>query len=378
MPLPLKYLNVNWVNGMKITREHLAGQDRANDDKIKDVASAFLHPYCFGLLPVWPGESYSFRADFKVDNQRFLKASLFDLRAFTPGGARLEIAGSPNPQEWQVDLTRETEAAKKEENGWYYILLTVDLFAREPCGQPDEEEEPPRFPFTAPSFRMQVIPVKELSASALLPYSLCTGKMLIRPDKTEILDDYLPPCMALSSHNRLMLFHSKVEKFYNQMEINLLSIIGKIREKNQDSSLALSVLALAQSLLDYLSVNNLAVKWLLPGQPPLFLFENIACFARNLRNTIDSNTAAQKEELLNYFTNWSELKQGDFEKLLVYCINFEYNHLEIADSIDQFSEFVQIMATLFSKLESLAYIGKKKETNIFVKEQTVKRSFLAD
>jgi hypothetical protein len=47
-------------------------------------------------------------------------------------------------------------------------------------------------------------------------------------------------------------------------------------------------------------------------------------------------------------------------------------------SIEQFSEFMQIIALLFDKLESLAYIGKKKETNIFVKEQTSKRSFLAD
>jgi hypothetical protein len=110
----------------------------------------------------------------------------------------------------------------------------------------------------------------------------------------------------------------------------------------------------------------------------LQLFENIASFARIIRNTIDTNTETKKEELLNYFTNWSELKQGDFEKLLVYCINFEYNHNDISNNLYQFSEFVKILATLFSKLESLAYIGKKKETNIFVKEETGKKSFLAE
>jgi len=131
-------------------------------------------------------------------------------------------------------------------------------------------------------------------------------------------------------------------------------------------------------LINYISTNNLKIKWQLIDEPPLYLFENIACFARLIRNTIDCNTAAHKEELLNYFTTWSELKPGDFEKLLVYCTNFEYNHREISVSIYQFSEFVQIMNSLFTKLESLAYIGKKKETHIFVKEQTSKRSFLAD
>jgi hypothetical protein len=40
--------------------------------------------------------------------------------------------------------------------------------------------------------------------------------------------------------------------------------------------------------------------------------------------------------------------------------------------------YSEVIATLFNKLSILEYIGKKKETNIFVKEQTGKKSFLAD
>ena len=123
---------------------------------------------------------------------------------------------------------------------------------------------------------------------------------------------------------------------------------------------------------------NVRMKWELQDQPPVEILGSIAVFARIIRNTIDSNSSAGKEELLNYFTNWSDLKQGDFEKLLVYCINFDYSHVEIQTSLEQFGEFVQIMNSLFTKLESLAYIGKKKETSIFVKEDKPKRSFLAD
>ncbi len=158
----------------------------------------------------------------------------------------------------------------------------------------------------------------------------------------------------------------------------MLSIISKIREKEQDTSLAQTVLKLAENLLYNISANHLSLRWELPNLPPVYLFEHIATTARIIRNTIDSNTSAAKEELLNYFTNWSELKQGDFEKLLLYCINFDYHHYDILISVEQFGEFIQIIGLLFEKLESLAYIGKKKETNIFVKEQKTKRSFLAD
>ena len=355
---------------MKIRKEHFVQQENAFDDKLKDTAAIYLNSFNYGLLPVTGNKETSFKVVTKVSNQKFLNLSVFQLRAVTQGGARIEILESDGIKEFAVDLSLE--------NGLYLIMLSVDLFSKEPFGILQEDEEPPRYPFSTPSIKVNVISEKQIARDGNNPYSLFIGKLFLKSDKVEIFEDYIPASMTLRSHGRLLDFHSSLEKFYNQLEINLLSIISKIKEKNQDSSLAVSVLSLALNLLNFISTNNLKIRWQLVDLPPLYLFENIAGFARIIRNTIDCNTAAQKEELLNYFTNWSELKQGDFEKLLTYCINFEYDHNEISVNVDQFSEFIQIMASLFSKLESLAYIGKKKETNIFVKEQTVKRSFLAD
>lgn len=378
MPAPLKYFNVNWVNGMKVRKEYFIQQENAFEDKIKDAAGCFLNSCNFGLLPIWGNKDTSFNVVIKISNQKFLNVSIFQFRAITQGGARIEILDSNNPMEFSVDMTGEIEAGRKEENDKYLIMLTVDQFSKEPFGDLDTDEEPPRYPFTRPSLKVSLIPEKQVAHEGRLPFSVFIGKIHIGPDRLELFEEYLPACMTLNSHSRLINFHSTVEKFYNQLELNLLSIISKIKEKKQDSTLAMSVLALSQNLLNFISVNSLIIRWQLLDQPPVHLFENIASFARIIRNTIDCNTAVHKEELLNYFTNWSELKQGDFEKLLVYGINFEYNHNEISINVDQFSEFVQIMNALFTKLESLAYIGKKKETNIFVKEQTNKRSFLAD
>jgi hypothetical protein len=363
---------------MKIKKDHFIQQENAFEDRIKDVAACFLNSFNYGLLPVWGNKDTSFKMVMKISNQKFLNISVSQFRALTQGGARVEILEENNPVEFSIDLTCEIEASKKEEIRIFFIMLTVDQFSKEPFGEMETGEDPPRYPFTKPLLKVNLIPEKQVSREGIIPFSLFIGKILIGPDRMELFDEYLPPCMTLKSHSRLISFHSTLEKFYNQLELNLLSIISKIKEKGQDSTLAQSVLALAQNLLIFISNNNLKLRWQLIDQPPLYLFENIASFARVVRNTIDCNTAAHKEELLNYFTTWSELKPGDFDKLLVYCINFEYNHIEILNSVEQFSEFVQILTSLFTKLESLAYIGKKKETNIFVKEQTSKRSFLAD
>jgi hypothetical protein len=377
MPAPLKYSNVHWINGMKIKKDHFIQQDNAFEDKIKDSVACFLNNYNYGLLPI-SGMDSSFNVIFKISNQKFLNISIFQLRALTQGGSRIEILEKSNPMEFSIDMTKEIEASKKGDNNVYFIILTIDQFSKEPFGELVTDEDPPRHPFVRPSIKTDLILEDQITSEGILPYSLVIGRIIIKPEGLELFDEYLPACMTIRSHDRLISFHSSVEKFYNQLELNLLSIISKIKEKGQDSSLAQSVLSLSLNLINYVSTNNLKIRWQLIDEPPLFILENIASFARIIRNTIDCNAAAHKEELLNYFTTWSELKPGDFEKLLVYCTNFEYDHREISASLDQFSEFIQIMNSLFTKLESLAYIGKKKETHIFVKEHTSRRSFLAD
>jgi hypothetical protein len=377
MPAKLKYPCVNWVNGMKIKKDHFIQQENAFEDRIRDIAGCILNSFSFGLLPVWTTDDTSFRIVTQISNQKILNITVFQLRALTQGGARIELTGSV-PTEFSVDLTDVIDTANKENGSEYYIMLSINPFMKEPFGDFNTEEDPPRHPNARPSLKINLITKKQISREGILPFSLLIGKVNFLPDSIDIAENYIPACMSAGSHVRLMSFHSSLEKFYNQLETNLVSIVRKIREKSLDSNLAWSVLNLSLSLLDFISTNILRIRLQMASHPPLFLFENIASFARLMRNTIDCNSSVNKEELMNYFSNWSELKQSDFEKLLVRCINFVYDHNEISDHIDQFSEFMTIISSLFTKLESLAYIGKKKETNIFVKEQTGKKSFLVD
>jgi hypothetical protein len=379
MPQKLKYFRVNWENGMNISKEHFVQQDNAFTDSLNDGRAVFLNNKNFGLLPLASQTDSSIKIVFKIDNQRFLKVKIFHCRAVCEGGTRIEILENYQLPELEVDLSPELDESSKAGGGDYFILLSADPFNRQAYGDLNAEEDPPRYPFSLPTFKVNVIAENQIERSGIHPDSFFIGKLKIESDKPKIYDDYIPPCMRINSHIQLISFADSTEKFFSKLELDLLSIIGKINEKNQDTRLARSVLSLSENLLKYISENHLRLRWEIPDMPPIYIFLYIAAAARVIRNTIDSNTSADKEELLNYFTNWSELKQGDFEKLLVYCINFEYKHYDILFSVEQFTEFIQIISLLFDKLESLAYIGKKKETNIFVKEeQKPKRSFLAD
>jgi len=158
MPAPLKYFNVNWVNGMKVRKEYFIQQENAFEDKVKDTAACFLNKYNYGLVPIWGGSDTSFKVVIKISNQKFLNVSVFQYRALTLGGARIEILESKNPMEFSVDMTGEIEASKKEENEAFFIMFTVDLFLKEPFGELETDEDPPRYPFTKSSLKVSLIP----------------------------------------------------------------------------------------------------------------------------------------------------------------------------------------------------------------------------
>ncbi len=373
----IKYFHVNWQNGMNISKEHFIQMENAFTAEIADARGVLLNNINYGLFPVGIGSQGSVKTVIKIDNQKFLRVRIFSCQAVTRSGARIDILEEHQLPELESDISMLLDQAGSE-GEYFYILFSVNAFNRQPFGELNTFEEPPRHPYTIPGYGISLVSEKDLLAQSVQPDSLIIGKLKIEQGVPEIAGNYLPSCMTVKSHMRLMEFCEMTEKIFSQLELNLLSIIRKINEKNQDTSLAKSVGTLSENLLNYISENHLRLRFEIPNQPPVFLFMYIANAARVIRNTIDSDASANKEELLNYFTNWSELKQGDFEKLLVYCINFEYRHFDTLLSVEQFGEFLQIIARLFEKLEALTYIGKKKETSIFVKEQKTGRSFLAD
>ena len=112
--------------------------------------------------------------------------------------------------------------------------------------------------------------------------------------------------------------------------------------------------------------------------------------ARIIKNTIDLRIGSGKEELLNYLAEWCDVNQGELETLLTSIANMQYTHHDINQNLIKIIKFVKVIGKLFDTLSNLEFIGKKKESNIFVKEEQMntqaddinkpkpKRRFFAD
>jgi hypothetical protein len=376
----LKYYHANWVDGMKINKNHFIGIENAGLDRIKDAIACGLNDNNYGLLPYNSNGGNPIKIVMTIDNQKTLRVKIFECRAVTPGGARIEIVenGSDN-QGFAVPFPENNfEIAGNGTENIVYVALSVDPFSRVPFGNADPSEEPPRYPFVSAAYRVHIIPEEQLTKKELGPGFLLIGKIRIADQKPELIKEYIPACTTIQSFNTLLQAHAEFDKFFGQLELDLLKILNKINEKEQSNVLARVVSHLSENMLYFLSTGILEFRWKIIDQPPLFMFEYVARLARLIKNTIDSNSGEAKEELLNYFTDWCNLKQGEFEKTLIGTVNFQYDHTDSYSTLLLMIKFTDVIATLFNKLSILEYIGKKKDTNIFVKEQTGKKSFLAE
>jgi predicted component of type VI protein secretion system len=203
---------------------------------------------------------------------------------------------------------------------------------------------------------------------------------LLVDDKLEIDENYIPACHAIYSHPKLAEYHMQLVKALGQIEIDAVDILRNIKTKKQVTSIAETVSEVSRSVLNFLGVHLIEFRKIAMYYPPVYIFEQMASLARTINNAINKQPAAEKEELYNYIQDWSSLKQGEFEKLLTDTIEYDYDHDDINSSILKLAPFINDMSQIFHTLSNLDFIGKKKDRQIFVKEQKEKsgNSFLVD
>ncbi len=375
-----KNLPVNWIDGMKVNKNHFISTDHAVAGKLQAVNASFITPFNYGLLSrKWGGEA-PVKIISDIDGQGYIHVKVMNCSAITRDGSGIEIEEAAFLDEElsaampQIRMAQEAVSEKE-----YLVCLTVNLFERVPYGKPDPEETPPRLPFVLPGYHLSLHRPEEKN-SILTGNSFIIGRLVFIDGKPELDDNYIPACRALDSHPKLVDYHAQLLKVLGQMEIDVVNILQGIKNKKQGTPIAGTVAEVSNAVLQFLGVHLVEFRKIARYQPPVYIFEQMAALARIIHNTINTQSAADREELFNYIQDWSGLKQGEFEALLLNAVEYAYDHDDINHSIEELAPFVNVISKLFNTLSNLDFIGKRKDRQIFVKEQKQKpgNSFLVD
>ncbi len=366
-----KYFPVNWIDGMKINKSHFIDQDNAWTDTLQELGSLGISPLKYGVLPSSVAGENTFNVKISLDNQNSLRVSVLSCQAITLGGMRISVpALSSNAQRDTGNTISEIFpfTSAKADSAWW-VFLFVHPFEKQPSGSPDLNESPPRLPFLLPTYTLEMVSESNYREFANHPYGIPIGRVSINGNDMRVEDDYLPPCFSITAHPDLLSLHGELDKYFADVESYCSRIVQKIFVKKQQNEISELVMFLCDRVMLYLGQAITTMRWKMIYEPPVEMFMSIATLARIMKNTIDLRIGSGKDELMTYLSEWCELNQGELETMLSKMANASFNNNNINKSIQQVVVFVKVTSRLFETLSKLEFIGKKKESGIFVKEE---------
>lgn len=373
----LKYLPINWVDGMKINKSHFIAMQDYVSDTVRDSTGLFLHPINYGLLPL-EQQAESVKIALVIDNHKMLRVKVEECHAVTPNGYRIEITAKSG-RNLNMEMPYPEAAYTIADTDELVLLANVSVnpFEKVPSGEPDPEENPPRYPFVSPSYQLSLVPENETIHQAPGGYQLTIGKIVVNKNETYLVNDYIPPSTCVNSHPKLISLYTEIDRFFGQLELFSVQIAQKINRRSQSNELAYIMLDLTDKIITYLGQEINGFRWYAAHMPPVVMFNHVVSLGRIMKNLIDSKSGAGKEELLNYFSEWCGIAQSEFEVMFTELVNVGYDHNQIDKTVVKVMRFVKMIDELFAILNRLDYIGKRKDAGIFVKERQETESTIA-
>jgi hypothetical protein len=377
MIIPPKHAAVNWIDGMSVSHHNFLDTENYFIDSIRDTASVSVNTFNFGLLPPLKGSGAqlsSYEVSKTATNQ--VQIRLHECQAITSAGMRISISGNEaNVLSKSINLITENKEGTAQEfsQEYYYIIVIVQPFERNPTGHPDPEEVPIRQPYTQPKYDIQVQSSNKVNIEELGGYHLVIGRLIKIGDDFSKDENFIPPCSTINSYSKLSHHYESIGIAIDDLQNLSLQIIGKINYKNQKSDIAQNIKTICRTIIDFSSRDYFYLRNIVHQQPPIFLVSSISSLANSLFTTIQSMPEKDKEELLNYFFEWNDLSPVTFLNHLSDIIEINYSHYQTGAYMKSIRQLLLSLVLVLQKLNTLEYIGQHKE-NIVVKEEVMVQS----
>ncbi len=363
-----EYKRVNWVEGMDVGLQQFEQSEDHFTNALCDAQAVRLNKNNFGLLPSVDGKSDSSQFDISERVTNTVEIKLRRCNAITAGGCRI----SYNPA--LIDSMIYTHSFDPDKghdlSKTYYwdVIISADPFRRIPSGIPDIESTPPHHPDVDSFYGLSITPKDQVNPEQLGMYHLIIGRIRQRGGRYEVDSSFIPPCTSMSSHTDLIRYYELFGSLLNDIERASKIIIAKIRNRTQNSPIAIHIGSLCEDMMRYIATIYFNYRNTGIESTPVSIVNYFSTLAHTCYASLNFINKSEKEELLRYFYEWNDVTPGTFEELLSNTLGIIYNHNDITTIMIQVESFLRILSELWLKLSTLEYIGQHKD-NIVVSER---------
>lgn len=363
-----EYKRVNWAEGIEIGTYQFEQLEDYYTAAICDASAIRLNRNNFGLLPSADRKTNSSEFDISEQITGTVEVKLRKCNAITMGGCRISYNPSLGNaisyvQKFNLEVNGETS-----DTSYWDVVITVDPFRRIPTGIPSADSTPPIHPDADPFIGLSAVPKGGLKAEQLGAYHLVIGRIRHFNGRYTVDNNFIPPCTSMNSHADLIRYYEQFGALLNELEKASKTIINKIRNRSQNSPVAIHIGAICEDMMRYIASIYFSYRNIGADATPMAIVNYFSTLAHICYVSMSFIDKTEREELLRYFFEWSDVKPGIFEEMLSSTLGIIYDHNNIRAVMIQVESFMRIMCDLWVRLSTLEYIGQHKE-NIVVAER---------
>lgn len=357
---------VHWIDGMKLSSTHFLQADAYHTDQMRDKAQALLTDFNYGLLPPLEGMRTSLDLDLSTHTDH-IEVQLSSCNAITRGGVRICLYRQSHNHS-PIKATVNASDFENHEESRLAVLLIANPFKRIPVGEPDPEESPLRHPYTTPSLRMEIVPESMVNLNYTNGFQLMVGSITWKDKHFSWEENYVPPSATSTSHQTLSAAHAEIDRLQNNLESHSIKIMQTIHQKegqnrpDYDAKLARNTARLCEEVLRYLADSSFSFKNQSLSGPPVLLVQQAARLAGRLHASLYMIPEDDREKLLAYYYQWTEIKPIQFQQTLSQITGLRYEHLNIMASLEPATRFLRLMEGLWARLSRLKFIGQNEKS----------------
>lgn len=347
----MQHFPVNWVDGMKISKQQFLELENNLFDQIRDANALGLTDYNFGILPAPESGRDSLMIDVSSDH-----VDLKSCRAITRAGARIEIMDL-DYSALRQPLQHLMGSFDFRQSPFWYVVVGVNPFERVPYGNPAPDTVPVRQLYATPKYELSIIPSEQTLSPKIAAYAIPVAKIRGGTGGTELDRTYIPPCARLNSSMELLHVHHQLDQELGFLLDKAVLIIQKItfrRKRESLNPLANDIYLMASRTMEFITNTLDAYRMLLPHQPPIMFIEYFMRFARTQHTAL--MLIQYKDLTMDYFDQKiREFQINVFNSAIQNLINLTYNHFEVRQALDKVENLMEQLKVLFGSLSTMDY-----------------------
>lgn len=364
------YKQINWKQGMSVSSAHFIATENFLLERVLKNSALLQNRFSYGLLPI-DSDSDSSLALSVVGTNEYAKLVLNSYHGVTQGGYLIDFDSDNDA----VSCPCEVDGVASEE-GWD-VVLSVSPFDRNPCGEPNMQENPPRYPFVAPTYKLFIVARDKSHVNQYGPYDVVVGFLRKKDSSYKLDPSYIPPSLSMRSDDLLKSTMKSFAKSFATIKNSMDMIMEKAyvqAENNNRTSVMVNILEVCKELQRTLSA--VSFKWHNYGMSlsPYQVVEIVSGLANAVSTSLIFFKKTDKEEILKYFYEWNGIQPSAFEQVMADLTVAEFQQNRISDSLTLAQKVLKTLEDLFVSLSRLDYVGQHKESIVIGVKETEKTS----